>query len=78
MLKDKIEKEESRLDQGILIKAIEAAKFQVITGGIYDRYPKKSEVEILKPVDKRSIVTAIRYPREREVSLLIFDKKLKP
>ena len=75
--KDRIEKKESRLDQSILIKAVGAAKFQVITEVMSDLYPTESEVEIVESVQEGSIVIDIRHPSEQEISPLLLDEKIK-
>lgn len=64
----KIEAEEGNFDFEVLQQAIDSAQYQLITDVVNDFNNAGSEVQVVKEVEKGSVVIDIRHPNELEFS----------
>ena len=73
----RIEREESRIDERVLIEAVKDAKYQLISELANSSITKEGDVEIVGSVKACGTVIDIRHPNEIEISPLSFRNKVK-
>ena len=73
----RIEREESRIDEKVLVEAVENAKYQLITELVDGVSKKENNVAILSSLTECGIVIDIRHPNDIEISPLSFGVKVK-
>ena len=73
----RIEREESRIDERILIEALEDTKYQLISELIDGVGKQENDVAIVRSLTECGIVIDIRHPNDIEISPLSFGVKVK-
>ena len=73
----RIEREESRIDEKVLVEAVENAKYQLITELVDGVSKKENDVAIVSSPAECGIVIDIRHPNDIEISPLSFGVKVK-
>ena len=73
----RIEREESRIDEKVLVEAVENAKYQLITELVDGLSKKENDVAIVSSLTDCGIVIDIRHPNDIEISPLSFGVKVK-
>ena len=70
---DRIQNQEQRMDFSVLDRAVEQARYQLITEVVDDFSEQSSEVEVVDTVEDDAIVIDIRHPSEVEIAPLHID-----
>ncbi|MBD20964.1 MAG: tRNA 4-thiouridine(8) synthase ThiI, partial [Rhodospirillaceae bacterium] len=73
----RIEQQESRIDERVLIKAVKGTKYQLISELVSGSSTKKGNVEIVGSVKECGTVIDIRHPNEKEIKPLSLNSKVK-
>ena len=73
----RIERQESRIDERVLIKAVKGTKYQLISELVSGSSTKKGNVEIVGSVKEYGTVIDIRHPNEKEIKPLSLNGKVK-
>ena len=74
---NRIEREESRIDERVLVEAVEDAKYQLISELVDGVSKKENDVAIVRSLAECGIVIDIRHPIDIEISPLSFGVKVK-
>lgn len=67
---DRIQHQEQRMDSSVLDRAVEQARYQLITEVVDDFSEQSSEVEVVNRVEEGATVIDIRHPDEVEIAPL--------
>ena len=73
----RIEREESRIDERVLIEALEDTKYQLISELIDGVGKQENDVAIVRSLTECGILIDIRHPNDIEISPLSFGVKVK-